>query len=271
MMKKLTIFFLTLLLGFSSIYKSNAQANDDIFSMALTGDAIITRKLSVYNEPPFLEMIKIIRSADVAFTNFEMLLHDYEPYPMHKSGGTYMRAEPSMAKELIWAGFDIVSTANNHTGDYGSEGMRLTLKYLNDYGLVNAGAGESLEEAREAKFIETSKARVALISCASTFPDHSRAGTSRGDTNARPGLSPLRFESEFIITKNHFENIKKLKKAIEPFKFSKEDKNSLTKINFSGRNYKVGSVNEVITKTNKKDLKEIERVVKSSITWQITQ
>tara|TARA_B100000963_G_scaffold305585_1_gene279841 strand:- start:1343 stop:2614 length:1272 start_codon:yes stop_codon:yes gene_type:complete len=233
--------------------------------MALTGDAIITRKLSVYNEPPFLEMIKIIRSADVAFTNFEMLLHDYEPYPMHKSGGTYMRAEPSMAKELIWAGFDIVSTANNHTGDYGSEGMRLTLKYLNDYGLVNAGAGESLEEAREAKFIETSKARVALISCASTFPDHSRAGTSRGDTNARPGLSPLRFKSEFIITKNHFDNIKKLKKAIEPFKFSKDDKNSLTEINFSGRNYKVGSVNEVITKTNKKDLKEIERVVKSSI------
>ena len=265
MMKKLTLFFLTLLLSFSSIYKSNAQANDNIFSMVLTGDAIITRKLSVYNEPPFLEMIKIIRSADVAFTNFEMLLHNYEPYPMHKSGGTYMRAEPPMAKELIWAGFDIVSTANNHTGDYGPEGMRLTLKYLNDYGLVSAGAGESLEEAREAKFIETSKARVALISCASTFPDHSRAGTSRGDTNARPGLSPLRFKSEFIITKNHFDNIKKLKKAIEPFKFSKDDKNSLTEINFSGRNYKVGSVNEVITKTNKKDLKEIERVVKSSI------
>ena len=69
--------------------------------MVLTGDAIITRKLSVYNEAPFLEMIKLIRSADVAFTNFEMLLHDYEPYPMHKSGGTYMRAKPSMAKELV--------------------------------------------------------------------------------------------------------------------------------------------------------------------------
>ena len=117
MMNKFTLSFFTLFLAFSSVYRTNAQVNNDIFSMALTGDAIITRKLSVYNEPPFLEMIKLIRSADVAFTNFEMLLHDYEPYPMHKSGGTYMRAEPSMAKELIWAGFDIVSTANNHTGD----------------------------------------------------------------------------------------------------------------------------------------------------------
>ena len=264
MMNKFTLSFFTVYIAFTSIYKPNAQVNNEKFTMALTGDAIITRKLSVYNEPPFLEMIKLIRSADVAFTNFEMLLHDYEPYPMHKSGGTYMRAKPSMAKELIWAGFDIVSTANNHTGDYGSEGMRLTLKYLNDYGLVNAGAGESLEEAREAKFIETSKARVALISCASTFPDHSRAGTSRGDTSSRPGLSPLRFNTEFTVTKAHFDNIKKLKKDIEPSKFSKEDKNSLTEINFSGRNYKVGKENIIMTKTNQKDLKEIERVVGSS-------
>ena len=264
-MKKFTLSLFFSLLGLGSIYKSNAQANNDIFTMVLTGDAIITRKLSVYNEAPFLEMIKLIRSADVAFTNFEMLLHDYEPYPMHKSGGTYMRAKPSMAKELVWAGFDMVSTANNHTGDYGTQGMRLTLKYLNEYGLVNAGAGESLEEAREAKFIETSKGRVALISCASTFPDHSRAGTSRGDTNSRPGLSPLRFSTEFIVTKEHFDNIKKLKKEFEPNKFNEKDRNSLNKISFSGRNYRVGEKNEVITKTNQKDLKEIERVVRSSV------
>ena len=264
-MKKITLITFTSFLVCSLFYKSNAQINNNIFTMALTGDAIITRKLSVYNEPEFMEMIKLIRSADLAFTNFEMLLHDYEPYPMHKSGGTYMRAEPIMAKELVWAGFDIVSTANNHTGDYGVEGMRLTLKYLNDYGLLNAGAGESLEEAREAKFIETSKARIALVSCASTFPDHSRAGTSRGDTNSRPGLSPLRFNTEFIVTKEQFDNIKELKKKLEPSKFSKEDQNSLTDISFSGRNYKLGDNNEIITKTNKKDLKEIERIVKSSV------
>ena len=72
-MKKFTLSLFFSLLGLGSIYKSNAQANNDIFTMALTGDAIITRKLSVYNEAPFLEMIKLIRSADVAFTNFEML------------------------------------------------------------------------------------------------------------------------------------------------------------------------------------------------------
>ena len=49
------------------------------FTMALTGDSLITMKLSVHTDPPFVKMIDLIRGADVAFTNLEMLLHDYEP------------------------------------------------------------------------------------------------------------------------------------------------------------------------------------------------
>ena len=36
-------------------------------TLALTGDAIITRRLSVYDEPEFLEMIELVRGADAAF------------------------------------------------------------------------------------------------------------------------------------------------------------------------------------------------------------
>ena len=125
-----------------------------------------------------------------------MLFHDYEPYAMNQSGGTYMRAEPALVKDLVWAGFDMVSRANNHTGDYGVLGMNLTTKYVAEAGLVQAGVGQSLAEAREAKFLETPKGRVALISVASTFPDHSRAGRTRGDMPARPGLNPLRFDDD---------------------------------------------------------------------------
>ncbi|NIT96332.1 MAG: hypothetical protein GWN79_13540, partial [Actinobacteria bacterium] len=60
----------------------NGDAREMTF--ALTGDAIITRRLSVYDEPDFLEMIELIRGADAAFTNLEVLFHDYEPYPAHQ-------------------------------------------------------------------------------------------------------------------------------------------------------------------------------------------
>ena len=173
------------------------------FTLALVGDSIITRKLSVYTEPAFTRMIDLIRNADAAFTNLEMLFHDYEPYASAASGGTYMRAEPALVKDLVWAGFDLVARANNHAGDYGVLGMNLTTKYVAEAGLAQAGVGQSLAEAREAKFLETPKGRVALISVASTFPDSSRAGRTRGDMPARPGLNPLRFTTTTTITADH--------------------------------------------------------------------
>jgi poly-gamma-glutamate synthesis protein (capsule biosynthesis protein) len=180
--------------------QADASTSTLTFSMALTGDSIITRRLSPYNEPQYVKMLGLIRGADAAFTNLEMLFHDYETYAMNASGGTYMRAEPALAKELAWAGFDLVSRANNHTGDFAVEAMRLTTKYVREAGLVQSGVGESLNEAREPGFLEAARGRVALISCASTFPDHSRAGRSRGDMPARPGLNPLRFTTTYVTT-----------------------------------------------------------------------
>jgi len=183
------------------------ELGDGLLTMALTGDAIITRALSPYREPEFLRMIDLIRDTDVAFTNLEVLFHDYEPFPMHRSGGTYMRADPALAHELTWAGFDMVSLANNHTGDYGVEGMRLTKRYAEEAGLVTAGAGESLWEAREPRFLETADGRIALISVASTFTDHSVAGRERGGIRARPGLSPLRSDEWDVVSPERLDQI----------------------------------------------------------------
>lgn len=229
-------------------------------SFALTGDSIITRRLSVYTEPAFLRVIELIRGADVAFTNLEMLFHDYEPYPMSQSGGTYMRAEPALVKELTWAGFDLVARANNHTGDYGVLGMDLTTKYVAEAGLVQAGVGHSLAEAREAKFLETAKGRVALISVASTFPDHSRAGRTRGDVPARPGLNPLRFTTITTVTPDRLAELQRIQAEItgRPVPAPAE---SLT---FFGRRFDAGETPGVRTEPLAEDLDEIAAVVKSA-------
>jgi poly-gamma-glutamate capsule biosynthesis protein CapA/YwtB (metallophosphatase superfamily) len=243
----------------SPIAWSRKPSDEDTLTMALTGDSIITMRLSVYREPEFLNMIELIRSADVAFTNLEMLFHDYEPYPMHESGGTYMRAAPAMAKELAWAGFDMVSRANNHTGDYGVLGMRLTTKYTAEAGLLQAGTGESLAEAREAKFLETAKARVALISCASYFTEHSRAGKSRGDIPARPGLNPLRYSTVHTVTYEELETLRQIleRAGLQPPK-------SGSNLIFYDQNFVAGDKPGVRTTLNQEDLEEITCVVRNA-------
>ncbi len=67
-------------------------AREKTFTVALTGDSIITRPLSVHQEPEFLNMIEIIRRADVAFTNVEILFHDYESHRIPPEKG--LRAAP---------------------------------------------------------------------------------------------------------------------------------------------------------------------------------
>jgi poly-gamma-glutamate synthesis protein (capsule biosynthesis protein) len=254
---------LSLLLLIGGLPAAAAQSAGPVsaadFTMALTGDSIITRALSVYEEPEYLEMIERIRGADVAFTNLEVLLHDYQTWPAHQSGGTWMRADPKMAEELVWAGFDLVSMANNHTGDYGVEGMRLTMEHVRAAGLVGAGVGESLAAAREAKFLETAEARVALVSMASTFTDHSVAGRSRGDMPPRPGLSPLRFTTTRIVTPEAMQELREAAAAL-----GQRVPDDPTRLRFSGETYVVGDEIGRRTTPNEQDVAEVAAVVRNA-------
>lgn len=187
----------------------HADARGDL-TLALTGDAILTRALQPYEEPEYLELRNLVAGATAAFTNLEVLFHDYESdaIPAAASGGTYMRAEPRLAHDLAWFGFDLVSRANNHAMDFGVGGMRATTRAVEAAGLVHAGVGESLALARAPAYLDTPGGRVALISVASTFPDPMRAGEQRPDMRGRPGLSPLRYRTRHVLPAARYEGLR---------------------------------------------------------------
>lgn len=166
------------------------------FKIAVTGDAIINRRISLVRDERFLSLMKVVREADAAYTHFETLVHDYEGpevYPSAEGGWTWMRSPAFVVQELQWAGFNLVSHASNHCLDYTYGGLLETWKALKDAGMVYAGTGRNLGEAREAAYLETGGGRVALISMCSSFTAWARAGEARRDMKGRPGLNPLRF------------------------------------------------------------------------------
>ncbi|NIT96333.1 MAG: CapA family protein, partial [Actinobacteria bacterium] len=155
--------------------------------------------------------------------------------------------------------FDMVSRANNHTGDYGVEGLRLTTRYVEEAGLVHAGAGESLAEAREARFLETARGRVAIVSMASTFPDHSAAGEARGSMASRPGLSPLRYSTERIVTADQLDRLEAVLDDMElSFRRTDDGGSAL------GTAFVVGEEPGVTTRPDPGDVTEIAAVVRSA-------
>ncbi len=182
------------------------------FSLIATGDSLITMKQSVHGEPEFMRLVNLIREVDCAFANLEMLLHDYEPgcYPAAECGGTYTRAHPSILDELLWMGFDVFSTANNHSMDYMYGGLLKTIEHLKEANATYAGTGRNLAEARAPGYFESTNGRVGLISACSTFANFGRAGHQRRDMHGRPGLNPLRYLKWYEAKP---ETIKKLKEV----------------------------------------------------------
>jgi poly-gamma-glutamate capsule biosynthesis protein CapA/YwtB (metallophosphatase superfamily) len=181
------------------------------FTIAVAGDSIINRRVSVFSEERFLSMVKVIRDADLAYTHLETLIHDYEgpeTFPAAEGGWAWMRSPRYVADELKWMGFDLVTLASNHTLDYSYGGLYSTWKALEQAGLPHAGTGKNLGEARAPVYIETPKGRAALISMCSSFTAWSRAGEARPDVGGRPGLNPLRFH--YVVDADLLETIKHL-------------------------------------------------------------
>ena len=228
------------------------------FSLALTGDSLITRPLSPYKEPEYQKLIELLRSQDAAFTNLEMSLHDYETYPMVESGGLHLRADPAIAKELVWAGFRLASLANNHILDWGVTGLRLTRKYAQAAGLVVAGVGESLSDARAPAFLETARGRIGLVATASTFTLNAPAGNSSGDIPARPGLSPLRFSTTSVVTTTAMAAIRNLAAEMR-LTLPQGDR-----ISFLGRTFQLGDRPALRTMPSQADVERIASAVSNA-------
>jgi poly-gamma-glutamate synthesis protein (capsule biosynthesis protein) len=229
--------------------------------MALTGDSIITQRLTPYREPEFLRLIDLIRNADVALTNVEMLFHNYEGYPSVVSGGTYMRAEPELAKELSWAGFDLAPDANNHTGDYSVEALFSTERALTEAGLVYAGTGENLQQAREARYADTAMGRVALVACSSTFTPQSVAGRQRSDMKGRPGLSPLRYETKYTVDQTTLDELRALAGKLGGGRGGRGG-GPATEVTFQGSRFVLGDKFGMVRTPLKQDVDEIVAAVK---------
>lgn len=168
------------------------------------GDAFITRRLPDGGYEGFSKLRDCILKHDVRFLNLESTFHDYEGYPAVESGGTWARSDPKTLDDVKEYGFNLFTTANNHTGDYGEGGILATIRNLQARDMLFSGTGKDLGDAAKPCYLEAKHARVALISCASSFPTACRAGAQTANMAGRPGLNPLRFNRIHHLDAEHF-------------------------------------------------------------------
>jgi len=228
--------------------------------VAATGDSMISRRISVHEKSK--QVAEIIRTADVGFTNCEMLFHNCESYPMPRGigiGGN-MCAEPHLAGELAWFGFGITSLCNNHVCDYGAHGIFSTMKALGQAGIVYAGAGRDLGEAREPKYLETKKGRVALTaSCWDPWQERwERASNMRAGVPARPGINLLRVDTQYVVSEESLDALTKVisEVGLNPPGGVERSERKGDDATFLGRKFRLGDKPGIYREISEQDYEE---------------
>ena len=99
-------------------------------------------------------------------------------------GRRLLCGEPTSAARSASRGFDVLSLANNHVGDYGERALRQTLDRFADGKIATVGAGPNAEQARRPVILERGGVRIGFLATDSI-------GESPAATSSRPGTNRL--------------------------------------------------------------------------------
>jgi poly-gamma-glutamate capsule biosynthesis protein CapA/YwtB (metallophosphatase superfamily) len=110
------------------------------------GQAVDAQAGGDYNFP-FAPVASYLSGFDLTIGNLESIISD-QGVTTKPVTGVSLRAHPNAIQGLLGAGFDIVSVANNHAGDFGEEGMIDSFNRLAAAGIGCAGGGINRTGAR---------------------------------------------------------------------------------------------------------------------------
>jgi poly-gamma-glutamate capsule biosynthesis protein CapA/YwtB (metallophosphatase superfamily) len=104
----------------------------------------------------------VLRAADLAIGHIEVP----HTFSLHEAKGDVPApgAPPENLAAVAAAGFGMVSLAGNHITDCGAEGIADTIAGLDRSGVLHAGAGADISEARKPALADAGGRRIALLS-----------------------------------------------------------------------------------------------------------
>ncbi|MBX4187028.1 MAG: CapA family protein [Candidatus Doudnabacteria bacterium] len=107
------------------------------------GDIMLSRNVAakIYEAQdyslPFRQIHDDVALADIAFANLESPFNNIGDHSVE--GSLVFNADPKNAEGLKYAGFDILSTANNHALDQGQKGLDYTIDLLTANNILSTG------------------------------------------------------------------------------------------------------------------------------------
>lgn len=183
---KLAFYFAFILwIGFFAFLSREASENfnvkkePDFIKFTFTGDIMLDRGVRQSVEKNFngdydklFANLEILKDSDIVFANLESVASG-----LGKDGGSIysFRMNPSAIPALARAGINILSVANNHTGDWGRIAYADSLSVLKESGILYAGGGQNTREAEQPAIIEKNSMKIGFLGFSDKGPDSMQA------------------------------------------------------------------------------------------------
>ncbi len=136
--------------------------------MLAGGDVCLARDIgqTLLKDPEhdfFTTVAPLLKGADLRFANLEGPLSEQKGETQSPWNALTFTGPPKGAEALARAGFDVVSTANNHAWDYRERGLTETLDNLDRAGVRHVGTGRDLHAAEAPLIIEKNGLRLGFL------------------------------------------------------------------------------------------------------------
>jgi len=144
-------------------------------TLFFVGDIMLTRGVKSSVDKNFngdysklFENVTQLKESDILFGNFEGDVSDVG----NNVGSIYsFRMDPKVLPALKDAGFDIVSFANNHVGDWNVAAFKDSLARMKDIGILKTGAGINKEDASTPTIIEKNGTKFGFLGFSDVGPN----------------------------------------------------------------------------------------------------
>ncbi|MBR5126888.1 MAG: CapA family protein, partial [Roseburia sp.] len=114
------------------------------------------------------ELLAEMQNADICMVNNEFQFSN-RGTPMEDKKFTF-QTDPKNVQILLDMGVDIVSLANNHSIDFGTEALEDTFATLDGAGILYAGAGDTKERAEQLQIIEVNGQKIGFLAATRVIP-----------------------------------------------------------------------------------------------------
>ncbi len=182
-------------------------------SMLFVGDTMLSRSvgdtMAAKNDYlwPFEKIADFLKEADLTFANLETPISNRGI----NVGSIYsFRSNPKVIAGLTYAGFDIVSIANNHAWDYGRDAFTDTMDNLSQVGISYIGGGHNESEAHAGVIKKVGDTNVGFLAYTNLLPESlSASGENAGlaildETQMIKDIKLLKNQTTLVVVSFHW-------------------------------------------------------------------